>query len=377
MKKRSKRFETLEDIEQSLLRSSGGKKEKRILSGKTAASPPFSLAELWEEYGRLLVIPAICILLMLLILLCEAIAGSGTERPAAQTAAVTAEASGEESPAAEAAGESLPEETQVDPNKLAACEDPAINRLFDEYFTARLAADTDTLYRLFGRSGDASGQEELTSRLRAQASWIQSYDGISVYTMPGLADGDRVCIIRYKINFRRTNTNAPGIMYCYVQAQGDGSYRILENPDSETVKYINQKLEDPDVIAMQEEVNAELRSALSSDSDLALIYTSFLNGEIYNETAPDVNREQEVDLFLNPEDSDLVGGLVLEIDSETAPEQDSEATQEGAEAPEPGAETPAEALPEPDTETVAPEETAAPAETSPETGQEETIIQIG
>ena len=90
-----------------------------------------------------------------------------------------------------------------------------------------------------------------------------------------------------------------------------------------------------------------------------------------------MNREQEVDLFLNPEDSDLVGGLVLEIDSETAPEQDSEATQEGAEAPEPGAETPAEALPEPDTETVAPEETAAPAETSPETGQEETIIQIG
>ena len=284
----------------------------------------------------------------------------------------TAVASGEESPAAEAAGENLPEETQVDPNKLAACEDPAINRLFDEYFTARLAADTDTLYRLFGRSGDASGQEELTSRLRAQASWIQSYDGISVYTMPGLADGDRVCIIRYKINFRRTNTNAPGIMYCYVQAQGDGSYRILENPDSETVKYINQKLEDPDVIAMQEEVNAELRSALSSDSDLALIYTSFLNGEIYNETAPDVNREQEVDLFLNPEDSDLVGGLVLEIDSETAaPEQGSEATQEGAESPEPGAEPPAEAPPEPETET------EAPAETSPETGQEETIIQIG
>ena len=115
MKKRSKRFETLEDIEQSLLRSSGGKKEKRILSGKTAASPPFSLAELWEEYGRLLVIPAICILLMLLILLCEAIAGSGTERPAAQTAAVTAEASGEEGPSAEAAGESLPEETSAPP----------------------------------------------------------------------------------------------------------------------------------------------------------------------------------------------------------------------------------------------------------------------
>ena len=179
--------------------------------------------------------------------------------------------------------------------------------------------------------------------------------------MPGLEEDERVCIIRYKINFRRTNTNAAGIMYCYMTRRSDGSWQILENPDSQRVKYLNEKLQDPDVIAMQDEVDSELRSALASDSDLALIYTSFLNGEIYNETAPDVNREQEVDLFLNPEDSDLVGDMVFEIDSESDEAAGAENITETEAATDSPAEPAADTAPETEAVEVPEGQTEAPA----------------
>lgn len=345
MKKKDKKFETLEDIEQKLISSSGRKKEKKTTPKKTAYPMRFSLEDILREYGRLLVIPAVCLVLMVLIMIAEAVTGAkaGISESEAVSAA-SAETGGPLSenggaaaneaaePAEASESETAETEAPIDPNKLRVCDVPAIDSLINEYFAARLSADADTLYRLFGRTGD-TGKEALTKKLEAQASWIQSYDGIEIYTLPGMDEDSRVCIIRYKINFRRTDTMAPGIMYCYVMRGSDGSFVIGENLPSDIVKHVNEKLEDADVIAMQDEVNAELKNALDSDSDLALIYTSFLNGEIYNETAPDLNSEQEVDLFLNPEDSDLAGGLVVEIHSDEPVGADaSEASENGGTA---------------------------------------------
>lgn len=316
MKKKDRRFQTLEDIEDVLFKSSGALKEKKKAKKKTAYASGFSMEEFLGEYGRLLVIPAACIVLMVVILIAEAFTTGGA--PAAATPSEATEISAAVSEPAEeiAAVNEMPEyaeETAAaeDTDALVRSEDAGIVNTIDQYFAARLSADVDTLYRLFGRTND-TGKTEMERRLHAQASWIQSYDGIMVYTMPGLTEESRVCVVRYKINFRRTDTNAPGIMYCYVTRQTDGSYVIGENLRSDVVQYINEKLQDPEVVAMQDEVDAELRTMLASDSTLALIYTSFMNGEIYNETAPDLNTEQEVNLFLNPEDSDLTGGLVIE-----------------------------------------------------------------
>lgn len=362
MKKRDKKFETLEDIEQQLLKPSGVRKEKKERIRKTAYAQEFSLEYILQEYGRLLVIPAICVVLIVIILIGEAIAdrgGSGDGQGLATASVAETSSAGTETSGEEGSGETETE-PETDPNKLKACEDPGIDTAVNEYFTARLHSDTDTLYRLFGRTED-TGKEQLAQKLQAQASWIQSFDGIRVYTMPGLEEDERVCIIRYKINFRRTNTNAAGIMYCYMTRRSDGSWQILENPDSQRVKYLNEKLQDPDVIAMQDEVDSELRSALASDSDLALIYTSFLNGEIYNETAPDVNREQEVDLFLNPEDSDLVGDMVFEIDSESDEAAGAENITETETATDSPAEPAADTAPETEAVEVPEGQTEAPA----------------
>ncbi|MDO4265380.1 MAG: hypothetical protein Q4C63_02810 [Eubacteriales bacterium] len=347
MKKKDRRFQTLEDIEDKFFKSSGALKEKKRAKKKTAYASGFSMEEFLGEYGRLLVIPAVCILLLIVILVAEAVTGAGdmSERLADTPSAATelsAEAGGEPENAAyaeNAAQEESASEEETDPDAPVRTEDSALVSTIDQYFAARLSADVGTLYRLFGRTSD-TGRPEMEKRLRAQASWIQSYDGITVYTMPGLDENSKLCLIRYKINFRRTDTNAPGIMYCYVTKQADGSYVIGEHLGSDIVQYINEKLQHPAVVSMQEEVDSELRTMLASDSSLALIYTSFMNGEIYNETAPDLNQEQEVNLFLNAEDSDLTGGLVIEQD--TGEETTAETVQETAQTTEQTAEQTAE-----------------------------------
>ena len=332
MKKKERKFQSLEDIENSFRTSVRAKKEKKQLGKKTAFPGDLQFADLLEEYGRLLVIPAVSLFLIVLILILQAIWPGEAPQAAVQTptenteSAAPGENAGEE--AAQGSGDteaasseedsaSAEETEEAEPEGPIPCRIPQIEQTVNEYFTARLNADADTLYRLYGRTSD-TGKDALIKRLKAQASWIQSYDGIAVYTMPGMDEDSKVCIVTYKINFRRTNTNAPGIMYCYMTKQADGSWQIGENLRSDKVQYIDEKLADAEVVKMQDEVDAQLRSALNSDSTLALIYTSFLNGEIYNETAPDLNAEQEVDFFNNPADSDLVGGLVIENDGEPA-----------------------------------------------------------
>ena len=68
---------------------------------------------------------------------------------------------------------------------------------------------------------------------------------------------------------------------------------------------------------------------MDSDSELALIYTSFQNGEIYRESNLDMDREQEVDLFLDPADSILIDGADLPQTVETQePAQETEEAEQ-------------------------------------------------
>lgn len=350
MRKKGKRFETLEDIEkalQSRKENKTGKTEKgsgiaapKGVSGENdgnsqmqgrkrqAAMPnrklrrahgtnavhgkknardgrleSFFQNEQWEEYGRMLMIPLIAVLLMAVILLLD---NGNNESNANKGLETESTASQAEQPVTEAAEE----------DGLPVCEIPEIRMLVSDYFSARLSADTDRLYEIFGRKED-NRKEKLAKLLKTQASWIQSYENIEVYALPGKEQDARLCIITYDIDFRRTDTLAPGIMYSYVQRDADGNYIIAENLRKETRDYINEKLEEEPVVKLRTEINNELQNHLAKDSTLALIYTSFLDGKIYNEADLAAQDEQEVNL-LTPENSDLVGGLQSETDSTDA-----------------------------------------------------------
>ena len=233
MDKRRK-FNSLEDIEKNLFQKKKEGASKKTLKTKrqTAMYVENPFVEFLRDYSRLLVIPAVSVVLIIFIMVAEAVTGNTeTEDPSAATVSV-------------AATEPENEPEPLEEPGLRSGDDTDVGRLINDYFYARLNADVDTLYTVFNRSSE-TGRDELQKRLDAERSWIQSYDGIKVYLLPGLEEGDELAVITYKINFRRTDTMAPGIMYCYISHREDGSPYIEENLLKDKLDYINEQLEEP------------------------------------------------------------------------------------------------------------------------------------
>ena len=292
-----------------------------------------------------------------------------SRRKQAEIAASEAESASIEASIAASIAEE--EANRIEVKELTPCEIPELQLLVQEYFEARLAGDTTRIFEMYGRS-DTAADEALSQKLKAQAAWIQTFRNISVYDVAGVYDGDRFCVVQYDVDFRRTDTLAPGIMYFYAERSADGGYIFLENLVKERVDFVEAELKSPQTEAMISDTDSRLKEALDTDSELALIYTSFRNGEIYKEANLDMDREQEVDLFLDPEDSILVEGATLPaveetIQDEAAPDAAETAAADTA-AEEAGAEEPAgeaqEAAPE-----EAVQETVAPSESETEQAQ--------
>lgn len=226
--------------------------------------------------------------------------------------------------AAEAEQETTDEAAGTELSEFEECSIPELNMLAQNYFDAKLTGDTDKLAEIFGRAA-VDSDAELATRLKAQADWIQSYTLKKVYAAPGLDDKGKLCLVLYDIDFRRTDTLAPGVMYFYAVRDDAGNYTIVENPVKDIHDYITRELETSSAKSLIDESNASLKEALDSDSTLSLIYVSFMSGDIYKESDLDVNRDQEVGF--TAEDSILVDDSVLaDIENEAAEEASIEAS---------------------------------------------------
>ncbi len=252
-----------------------------------------------------------------------AVLSVNAKKKAEQALAESESASIEASLAEEAAKAA---EKKIKTVEFEPCEIPEVVQLVQDYFDARMAADSGRLAELFGKTAD-DAEPELAVMLTTQADWIQSYGNVNVYAVPGLDENSRLCLVQYEIDFRRTDTLAPGVMYFYARKSPEGSYVFIDNPVSGIHEYIDAELQTDSARKMIEESNAALKTALDSDSTLALIYESFRSGEIYKDKDLELDHEQEVGLFLNPEDSILVDKSVLEnIQNEAAEEASIEAS---------------------------------------------------
>ena len=246
---------------------------------------------------------------------------------------------------------------KIELREFSPTEIPELNTLVKDYFDARLAGDSSRILAMYGRS-DTTADPALEQKLKAQAAWIQTFRNINVWDVPGVHEGDRLCLVQYDVDFRRTDTLAPGIMYFYAERTADGSYRFVENLLKDRVDFMDQELAGEQASDMIADTDARLKEALDTDSELALIYTSFQNGEIYRESNLDMDREQQVDLFLDPADSILVEG----VEAPQTP-QGGEAAPEGEAGDDSNVsieEGGAEAEPAPDSETAG--EAPAPEE---------------
>lgn len=171
--------------------------------------------------------------------------------------------------------------------------DEYMTKLFQDYFNARLQGDTDTLYRLTGVTNQTEEQTaSLQKKLKTQAGYIEAYQDIQQYAVDGLEENTKLVFVTYNVKFRRTDTLAPGIMYCYVKVNDQNSFEIVENMSPEQTKFVNSYITNhSEVQELINATNSRLLEAISSDQRLAVIYDAIQSGRIYTDSQEEIDSE--------------------------------------------------------------------------------------
>ena len=152
------------------------------------------------------------------------------------------------------------------------------------------------LYAVFGKTEDdrlPERQEELEN----EAVWVEDYQNITCYTKPGLTQDSYVVYVTYEVKFRRVDTPAPGLMWCYVVKREDGKYIIRENVVGEEADYVAAQNQTEDVLLLSKQVNERLRQAIESDSLLAGRYNELRNGAVVTESTEASGQDSEIQLI--------------------------------------------------------------------------------
>ena len=85
---------------------------------------------------------------------------------------------------------------------------------------------------------------------------------IVCYTKPGLTEDSYVAYVTYEVKFRRVETLAPGLMWCYVVKDDNGNYIIRENVVGDGADYVAKQNQSEDVKGAVSGVNERLRQAI-------------------------------------------------------------------------------------------------------------------
>ena len=310
-----------------------------------------------RKYIKLLGIPFIIILLVVIIIFAERRANgpeeeSQTFAEVVQSEAETAESEivlAEESESAAGETESI-SDLETEGQAFLKDEVPEVNALLASYFTAKQAADVETVYQLFGRT-DTEGMEELRSEYSYTSRYTDGYENIVCYTKPGPADGSYLVYVSYDLKFKSVETLAPGLFRVYVVTGADGNLQLVDT--SQLAPEIQQLFDDAEktdeLILLRTQVYAKLRQALETDPDLAGIYGVLQKNSQFTE---EETREDSNVSILNEDGSALQ--ITTETEAAESTETEAADTESGeTAASSESAETEAESSQGEETETTA------------------------
>ena len=235
-----------------------------------------------NEDRKIMVIPILIVVLILIIKFLEALGMGGTFSDKRKVPVSASELS---------SASNIPEEA-TEP-VLKEYNDDVLEKFFQEYFQAKLSADVDTLYRLSGVTNQSTEQRnKLQSQLKTQSGYIESYEDIKTYAVPGIGENEKLVFLQYKVRFRRAKTPAPAIMYCYMRVNEANAFELVENKTPEQTKFVHEYIQTHDEVKdLIQAVDSQLLEALSSDSRLAVLYDAFQTGRIYTEDQASIDSE--------------------------------------------------------------------------------------
>lgn len=147
-------------------------------------------------------------------------------------------------------------------------EVPEINQLMEQYFMSISDCDMETFLHLF-TSQDTSEEEYFLQEFEQQRQYIEGYQNISCYTVPGLQENELAAYVYYEIRYVGVETAAPGLVCIYAVRGEDGVYRIYDQEQSEELEaYLEQLSLNEDVRLLSMQVDQKMEEAMEADLGL-------------------------------------------------------------------------------------------------------------
>ena len=140
------------------------------------------------------------------------------------------------------------DEKKEDENSLEKNAYPEVNSLIDAFYTAWGDKNVDRMKELTD-SFDATDEAKVLN-----ATYIESYSNINVYTKKGLTDDSYVVFVSYDLKFTDVATPAPGLAQLYVVKKDDKYTIHNDKSDTEVNEYIDKTNQDEDVKKLISEV---------------------------------------------------------------------------------------------------------------------------
>lgn len=250
------------------------------------------------KYARLLAIPAAIVLVLLIVILVMDKKPGSSKNTEDTTVSEASDIS------IEGDTESSTDDASIEPDNNEYNQDfsayelqkdayPQVNELISTYFQAKVDQDVQTLYKVFGKEED-DRMDERKQQLKDEAVYIEDYQDITCYTKAGMTDDSYVVYVTYDVKFRRVDTLAPGLMWCYVVKNDNGDYIIRENVVGDEADYVAGQNQTEDVRLLSTQVNERLKQAIESDSLLAGIYKDLSNGAVVSGAEDEENADSQV-----------------------------------------------------------------------------------
>lgn len=149
---------------------------------------------------------------------------------------------------------------------LAVNEDERIQALVLTYYNAKVYGDMETL---------ASVYDEISERdmldYRETAKYLEYIPALEVYTKPGLAEGDTIVYVYYRLCFvNHENEEVPGWQTFYVCTDENGElyFKSGDNITEEEAEYVMRVSGQDDVIEVNNRVSVEFNELIENHPEM-------------------------------------------------------------------------------------------------------------
>lgn len=152
---------------------------------------------------------------------------------------------------------------ETDTNALEENAYPEVNILIESFYDAWGQKNVDAMREL---TDNFSSTDEAKV---VNATYIESYDNIQVYTKKGLDDNSYVVFAAYDLKFQGIDTPAPGLSELYVMKDESNNWLIHnDESDQEVQECIEKTRQEDDVQELISQVEENYNQTVESNEEL-------------------------------------------------------------------------------------------------------------